>query len=82
MCTGGKWNYEKAGKRVMRYRTADMRKAWEVGGYRERYAMRNGNKVMKYINGHMCFVFTYSKRNEYQDANGATYDTVQKQWIG
>ena len=56
-----------------------MRKEWETGGYRERYAMRNGNKIIRYINEYMCFVFTYSKRNEYQDANGAMYDTVQKQ---
>ena len=50
-------------------------------GYRERYAMENGKKSAEYINGHKCFVFTYSEDNEYQDANGATYDTVTKTWI-
>lgn len=50
-------------------------------GYRERYAIKNGNKNIKYINGHKCYVYTYSEDKEYQDANGATYDTVTKNWI-
>lgn len=50
-------------------------------GYRERYAMKNGNIAIIYINGHKCKKYTYSKYNEYQDANGATYDTVTKEWI-
>ena len=50
-------------------------------GYRERYAIKNGKKNIKYINGHKCYVYTYSDDEEYQDANGATYDTVTKNWI-
>lgn len=50
-------------------------------GYRERYAMKNGNVNIIYINGHKCKKYTYSNYNEYQDANGATYDTVTKEWI-
>ena len=50
-------------------------------GYRERYAIKNGKKNIKYINGHKCYVYTYSTDEEYQDANGATYDTVTKNWI-
>lgn len=50
-------------------------------GYRERYAIKNGDKNIKRINGHRCYVYTYSADEEYQDANGTTYDTVTKQWI-
>lgn len=50
-------------------------------GYRERYAIKNGKKNIKYINNHKCYVYTYSDDEEYQDANGATYDTVTKNWI-
>ena len=41
-----------------------------------------GNKTIVYVNGHKCLRFTYSRYKEYQDANGAIYDTVKKQWIG
>ena len=50
-------------------------------GYRERFAMKHGNVSIVYINGHKCKKYTYSKWKEYQDANGATYDIVSKQWI-
>ncbi len=50
-------------------------------GFKEKYAMENGEKSVEYINGHKCYVFTYSDRSEYQDGNGATYDTVAKKWI-
>lgn len=66
---------------MKRYTSTEMQTAYDVGGYRERYAMENGNKAVVYVNGHKCFKFTYSSRNEYQDANGATYDTVAKSWI-
>lgn len=58
-----------------------MIEAYEKAGFRERYAMDNGNRSTVYINGHKCYKFTYSKYNEYQDANGAIYDTVYKCWI-
>ena len=55
--------------------------AYHNGGFRERYAMQNGTKKTIYVNGHRCFKYTYSNANEYQDANGATYDTIAKKWI-
>lgn len=58
-----------------------MLEIYKKAGYRERYAMDNGNKATVYIRGHKCYKFTYSIGKEYQDANGATYDTVTEQWI-
>ena len=66
---------------MKRYRSEEMKTAYEKGGYRERYAMDNGNKTVVYINNHKCYKFTYSQYAEYQDANGSTYDTVTKNWI-
>lgn len=63
------------------YRSKEMKTAYKVGGYRERYAMEHGNKTTVYINGHKCFKFTHSEYLEYQDWNGATYDTVTGKWI-
>lgn len=57
------------------------RKAYESGGYRERYAMDNGNERREMQNSHLCLVYTYSKNAEYQDANGATYDTEEGRWV-
>jgi len=68
-------------KKMKNFRSVEMLTAYEKAGYRERYAMENGNKTALYINGHKCFKFTYDKRKDYQDANGATYDTVAKSWI-
>ena len=62
-------------------KSAEMKKAYESAGFRERYAMENGNRATVYINGHKCIKFTYSEFIEYQDANGATYDTVRGSWI-
>lgn len=55
--------------------------AYKKAGYRERYAMEHGRKMEINIRGHKCYKFTYSSKEEYQDANGATYDTVEKEWI-
>lgn len=55
--------------------------AREKAGYREKFAIKNGNKAVCYIRGHKCYKFTYSEKIEYQDANGATFDTVIKKWI-
>lgn len=65
----------------MKPRSEMMKAAYEKAGYRERYAMENGNRTIIYINGNKCYKFTYSKFSDYQDANGATYDTVRKAWI-
>lgn len=65
----------------MNFRSETMKKAYTNGGYRERYAMEHGHKTYILINGHSCIKFTYSRYNEYQDANGATFDTVTQTWI-
>ena len=72
---------EREDKGMKQYRTEIMRKAYETAGCRERYAMENGNKTTIYVRGHKCFKFTYSINLEYQDGNGATYDTVTESWI-
>lgn len=63
------------------YRSETMQRAYKTGGYRERYAMENGNRSTIYVNGQKCFKFTYSLSAEYQDANGATYNTVTGEWV-
>lgn len=65
---------------VKRFRSQEMVEAYNAAGYREKYAMENGNKGTVYVNGHKCYKFTYSKSVDYQDANGALYDTVEKRW--
>lgn len=63
------------------YKSPEMIEAYKNSGYRERYAMEHGNKTIIYVDGRKCFMFIYSKKKEYQDVNGATYDTVKKSWI-
>lgn len=58
-----------------------MTNAYKTAGFRERYAIRHGNRSTIYINGNKCYKYTYSKYIPYQDANGATYDTVRKVWV-
>ena len=62
-------------------KSAEMKKAYDSAGFRERYAMEHGNRTTVYINGHKCYKYTYINAKEYQDANGATYDTVRGSWI-
>lgn len=66
----------------MKYKSEEMRAAYSAAGFRERFAMEHGNRATVYINGHKCFKFTYSTAKEYQDANGAIFDTVRGCWIG
>ena len=54
---------------------------YKSGGFRERYAMDVGKRREEIISGDKCYVFEYSEKDEYQDGNGATYDTARKQWI-
>lgn len=58
-----------------------MQEARAAAGYRERFALDNGNRSAMYVNGELCLKFTYSSHLEYQDANGAIYNTVQKRWV-
>ena len=52
-----------------------------TAGNREKFAIEHGNKNTVYIRGHKCYRFTYSRFLPYQDANGATFDTITKEWI-
>lgn len=65
----------------MKFRSQKKRTAYNVGGWRERYAMENGHAAIIYIAGDKCIKYTYSSAAPYQDANGAIYNTVKKQWI-
>lgn len=65
----------------MIFRSDEKRAAYMAAGWRERYAMENGNAATVYINSNKCIKYTYSSAAAYQDANGATYDTIKKQWI-
>lgn len=56
-------------------------KARAAAGWRERYAMEHGNRQIIYINSRKCIKYTYSTKEAYQDANGATFDTVRGCWI-
>lgn len=58
-----------------------MAKARQTAGAREKFAMEIGNRQTIFANGHKCYKFTYSVYEPYQDANGATFDTVRGQWI-
>ena len=61
--------------------TTERKEALKNAGYRERYAMENGKESRKAMNGHILYIFRYSNKKEYQDANGATYDATRKAWI-
>ena len=65
----------------MKLKSIEKQTAYNAAGFRERYAMDYGNAATVYINGDRCIKYTYSKTAEYQDANGATYNTAKKIWI-
>ena len=65
----------------MRLTNSETIKMYIAGGFRERYAMEHGNRATVYINGEKCYKFTYSKYIEYQDANGAIYNTARGSWV-
>jgi hypothetical protein len=65
----------------MKLKSIEKQTAYNTGGWRERYAMKNGNASTLYVNGEKCIKYTYSSAASYQDANGATYNTIKKQWI-
>ena len=77
------WKSKKGTENIMKkFRSPEMKEAYELAGYREKYAMEHGNKSIVYVNDRKCFKFTYSEKAEYQDANGALYDTIAACWIG
>lgn len=60
----------------------NVKKAFSAAGWRERYAMEHGAPRVVVIGGHKCIKWIYSTVDPYQDANGATFDTVRGCWIG
>ena len=55
-----------------------IREAHKSAGWRELYAIEHGTpqRVGDRI------TWTYSEAEEYQDANGATYDIERRRWVG
>ena len=56
-------------------------KAYQAGGFRERYAVDNGTEKFLTYGGDPCLRYDYSKDDEYQDANGAMWDITRGKWI-
>lgn len=56
--------------------------ARKAAGIREKYAIEHAESIeKKTIAGRECYIFHYSEKDPYQDANGATYDRTHKTWI-
>lgn len=66
----------------MERKNSEMARARAAAGWRERYAMQHGH-ANRYTDarGHICIRFTYSTLDEYQDANGATWDATTGEWV-
>lgn len=62
--------------------TNERKEALESAGYREKYAIENGKEVVFYNRNHRMIEFRYSSDDDYQDANGATYDATEGRWVG
>ena len=56
-------------------------KAYEAGGWRERYAIDNGVAIIVEYEKDVCMEFVYDKNDPYQDANGAMWDIDRGKWI-
>ena len=76
-------DYDKINRHLdaIKKESIEMLEAAKRAGNRELYAIAHGERRTRWINGHKCLVFEYSTKDKYQDANGATYDTVRKTWI-
>lgn len=68
-------------KRMAAAYLSAMDRAAATAGARENYAMDRGKVEELFIRGHYCLRFTYSPGDEYQDANGATFDATRGAWI-
>lgn len=78
------YHYTKNGAMVIDYIRKpgdDLYDAFTAAGWRERYAMQNGKREYITMNGERVIKFTYSRRAEYQDANGAMYSINRGAWI-
>lgn len=56
-------------------------RAYEAGGYRERFAMRNGKRYIRNNGNHVLWIYKFPSDYKYQDANGATYDATERRWV-
>lgn len=57
-------------------------KMWRDAGYRERYAMEHGYVRPSGLKADdSCIEFVYPHWVDYQDANGAIYDTIEHRWV-
>lgn len=54
--------------------------ARKKAGFRENYAMQHGKEHKTITGGEVCYKFTYSSADAYQDANGATYNATRGTW--
>ena len=61
--------------------SAMMALARHSAGYRERYAMEHGQRVVFFQNGKEFWKFSYSPDAEFQDANGATFCVANGKWV-
>lgn len=59
----------------------EMAAAAAAAGWRERYAMTHGKVKAYSVNGERFYKWTYSSLDEYQDANGATYNASRGVWV-
>lgn len=59
----------------------EYKEAEQAAGWREKYALYHGTAQPVTVDGDKCYKFTYPEENEYQDANGAVYNTKRKKWI-
>lgn len=56
-------------------------KAYQKGGWRERYAMDKGTETKVVFCGDRCLRYNYDINDPYQDANGAMWDIDRQKWI-
>lgn len=63
-------------------KTSEILKAYQQGGFREKYAIDHAEKIeRRQMGNHNLIIFRYSATDEYQDANGATWDATYKTWV-
>jgi hypothetical protein len=58
-------------------------KAYNEGGFRERFAMEHGQRhtFWSVARQAVMWMYKYSSKEEYQDGNGAQYDFTHERWV-
>ena len=64
--------------KISRIDETTIREARKSAGWRELYAIEHGTPQRS---GNVI-TWTYSEADDYQDANGATYDIMRRRWVG